>query len=70
MSFRVLLVMCTSFLLSTSSASISMAQPFENRKLGQEDKFRQLEEILPTPNGYRTAAGNLAQTIGSNKPTM
>ncbi len=57
MSFRVLLVMCTSFLLSTSGASISMAQPFENRKLGQEDKFRQLEEILPTPNGYRTAAG-------------
>jgi predicted secreted protein len=33
------------------------AQPQENRKYGQEDKFRQLEEILPTPNGYRTAAG-------------
>ena len=32
-------------------------QPFENKKYGQEDKFRQLEEILPTPNGYRSAAG-------------
>jgi len=33
------------------------AQPIPNRKYGQEDKFRQLEEILPTPNLYRTAAG-------------
>ena len=32
-------------------------QPFPNKKYGQEDKFRQLEEILPTPNGYRSAAG-------------
>ncbi len=34
-----------------------VGQPFPNRKLGQEDKFRQLEEILPTPNVYRSAAG-------------
>lgn len=27
------------------------------KKFDQEDKFRQLEEILPTPNGYRTASG-------------
>lgn len=33
------------------------AQPLPNRKYNQEDKFRQLEEILPTPNGYRSAAG-------------
>lgn len=39
------------------TASCAMAQPVPNRKLGQEDKFRQLEEILPTPNGYRNAAG-------------
>ena len=26
-------------------------------KFSQEDKFRQLEEILPTPNDYRTASG-------------
>jgi hypothetical protein len=33
------------------------AQPFPNPKYGQEDKFRQLEEILPTPNSYRAASG-------------
>ena len=38
-------------------ADCSFAQPIDNRKYGQEDKFRQLEEILPTPNGYRNAAG-------------
>ncbi|MFY7893389.1 MAG: M1 family metallopeptidase [Pirellula sp.] len=35
----------------------SYGQPFPNRKYGQEDKFRQLEEILPTPNSYRSASG-------------
>ncbi len=39
------------------SWSAAFAQPIDNRKYGQEDKFRQLEEILPTPNGYRNAAG-------------
>ena len=28
-----------------------------NNKYGQPDKFRQLEEILPTPNEYRNASG-------------
>ena len=32
-----------------STARDVVAQPFENKKYGQEDKFRQLEEILPTP---------------------
>ncbi|TAE51419.1 MAG: M1 family peptidase [Bacteroidetes bacterium] len=32
-----------------------MAQTPEQKK--KEDKFRQLEEILPTPNAYRNAAG-------------
>jgi hypothetical protein len=36
---------------------VADAQPFPNKKYGQEDKFRQLEEILPTPNSYRSAAG-------------
>ncbi len=40
-----------------STVSIGFCQPIDNRKYGQEDKFRQLEEILPTPNGYRNAAG-------------
>ena len=35
----------------------TLAQPFPNRKYGQDDKFRQLEEILPTPNSYRAANG-------------
>ena len=33
------------------------AQSVVNDKYGQRDKFRQLEEILPTPNDYRTASG-------------
>ena len=45
------------FLTSLVNSSWCHAQPLPNRKYGQEDKFRQLEEILPTPNGYRTAAG-------------
>ena len=28
------------------------------KKFDQQDKFRQLEEILPTPNDYRTASGS------------
>ncbi|MFN7333570.1 MAG: aminopeptidase, partial [bacterium] len=39
------------------TANTVLAQPFPNKKYGQEDKFRQLEEILPTPNSYRSAAG-------------
>jgi len=38
-------------------SSDAWSQPFPNKKYGQEDKFRQLEEILPTPNSYRSAAG-------------
>ncbi len=48
-------VLASLFLLSMATSLF--AQPFENRKYGQQDKFRQLEEILPTPNGYRSAAG-------------
>lgn len=48
-------VLASLFLLSMATSLV--AQPFENRKYGQQDKFRQLEEILPTPNGYRSAAG-------------
>ncbi|MEM8732812.1 MAG: M1 family aminopeptidase [Planctomycetota bacterium] len=40
-----------------STTQVASAQPFANDKYGQQDKFRQLEEILPTPNGYRNAAG-------------
>ncbi|MEO8269395.1 MAG: M1 family metallopeptidase [Aureliella sp.] len=50
----VLLAMLT---LSVAWPTKLLGQPIENRKYGQEDKFRQLEEILPTPNSYRNAAG-------------
>ncbi len=33
------------------------AQSVINRKYGQEDKFRQLSEVLPTPGSVRTASG-------------
>ncbi|MEZ6107766.1 MAG: M1 family metallopeptidase [Pirellulaceae bacterium] len=35
----------------------SLSAQVINRKYEQEDKFRQLDEILPTPNVYRTASG-------------
>jgi hypothetical protein len=38
-------------------ATQAWAQPFPNRKYNQEDKFRQLEEILPTPNDVRSGSG-------------
>jgi len=37
--------------------SLAHCQPLDNLKLGQQDKFRQLEEILPTPNRERAASG-------------
>lgn len=43
-------------LIAWSSCEQLSAQVI-NRKYGQEDKFRQLDEVLPTPNVYRTASG-------------
>ena len=39
------------------SAEQVCAQPAENLKFGQKDSFRQLEELLPTPNAFRNASG-------------
>ena len=39
-----------------SLASAQAVRP-DNGKFNQQDKFRQLEEILPTPGTYRTASG-------------
>ncbi len=44
-------------LLLLASASDAVAQAVTNSKYQQPDAFRQLEEILPTPNDYRTASG-------------
>ena len=39
----------------SGGAFVSAQEPI--KKFDQEDKFRQLEEILPTPNDYRSASG-------------
>ncbi|MCA9198703.1 MAG: aminopeptidase, partial [Planctomycetales bacterium] len=44
------------FLVGAVTQSSTQAQVL-NSKYGQRDEFRQLEEILPTPNTYRTASG-------------
>lgn len=41
-----------------------MAQSKEN----PVDKFRQLEEILPTPNAERIASGAPGRVTGNNEP--
>jgi len=43
--------------LFTIAPSPAVAQAVSNSKYRQEDKFRQLEEVLPTPNETRTASG-------------
>lgn len=40
-----------------SVSSQVTAQQAATKKFSQADKFRQLEEILPTPNAFRTASG-------------
>ena len=44
-------------LLPLSVASSVSASAIKQTKGDFEDKFRQLEEVLPTPNVYRNAAG-------------
>ena len=55
-SWQFLTVMSVGFCLQFMAWSVS-GQDITNHKYGQEDKFRQLEESWPTPNGYRNAAG-------------
>ena len=43
--------------LANTIAAGALASPVEQTKGTFEDKFRQLDEVLPTPNGYRTASG-------------
>ena len=44
-------------ILALLSASPALAQGIEQTKGNFEDKFRQLDEVLPDPNTYRTAGG-------------
>ncbi len=43
-------------LFAVAAAAVAAPAPAGNPAI-PEDKFRQLEEILPTPNGFRTASG-------------
>lgn len=45
------------FAFTASAIGHGSHGPHRSGKWSQEDKFRQLEELLPTPNGYRTASG-------------
>ncbi len=51
------LAVCTWIVAATFGIEPARAQSVVNDKYGQADKFRQLEEVLPTPNEYRTASG-------------
>ena len=53
----VLRLLVTATCLLPALVSPATAQIVTNSKLKQPDKFRQLAEILPTPNDYRTASG-------------
>jgi hypothetical protein len=39
------------------ASSVLVAQGIQQTKGTFEDKFRQLDEVLPTPNVYRNASG-------------
>jgi hypothetical protein len=47
-----------SCLLGLTTVLSGQTPPDSVEKFSQPDKFRQLEEILPTPNDYRTASGS------------
>ena len=60
MTLRALLTACFSLTLALSflaSDASAQANRRSNGKFNQQDKFRQLEEILPTPGTFRTASG-------------
>lgn len=46
----------SALVLLVAGASLAVAQPYTTKPLAT-DKFRQLEELLPTPNEQRTASG-------------
>ena len=59
------------FCLGLVSAQNLFGQESKNQKFSQEDKFRQLEEILPTPNRERAASESAGEAIiGSRRLIM
>ena len=56
-ALRTIVALCCTLLISGLLTGIAAGQAITNTKYRQADKFRQLEELLPTPNDYRTASG-------------
>ncbi len=54
-------------LLLTLFASLNAAAAIQQTKGDFEDKFRQLDEVLPTPNVYRNAAGEPGEKYWQQK---
>lgn len=60
-SSRLIHVLCISFALTTAIITDANASAVKQTKGDFEDKFRQLDEILPTPNVYRAATGEAGE---------
>jgi hypothetical protein len=54
---RRLVFPCAAVVVLVALAVSASAQSVQNRKYASPDAFRQLDEVLPTPNQYRTASG-------------
>lgn len=50
-------IIAAGVMASVAFTSFAGAQGIEQTKMPFQDKFRQLEEVLPTPNMYRTGSG-------------
>ena len=53
----------SAFIMPLAMASTVLASSVEQTKGSYVDKFRQLDEALPTPNVYRSAAGAPAENL-------
>ena len=51
------ILLCITAISILISSSALFAQGIQQTKGSYQDKFRQLDEILPTPNVYRNASG-------------
>ncbi|CAB0150870.1 hypothetical protein PSI9734_01309 [Pseudidiomarina piscicola] len=58
---------CASIALVTFSLPSAATASIQQTKGNYEDKFRQLDEVLPTPNVYRSAAGEPGENYWQQK---
>lgn len=64
---RSVTALCWALLSLLLLSDAAWAQAITNSKYRQADKFRQLEELLPTPNDYRTASALPDIATGSRR---